>query len=166
MHVPLRRRLTTTMIAVGVMTLALVAVRAPAEAATGSPVVGVDSGRCLDVVGQSQADQARLNLYDCVGQANQAWTLTSAGELRVYDQPKCLDVAGQATTAPAVVQIYRCTGNANQKWRLNTDGSIAGVQSGLCLDVTGGDNEASRANGTPVELWTCHGGSNQQWSLR
>ncbi|GLY93980.1 hypothetical protein Acsp02_12360 [Actinoplanes sp. NBRC 103695] len=159
MHVPLRRRLTTTMIAVGVMTLALVAVRAPAEAATGSPVVGVDSGRCLDVVAQSQADQARLNLYDCVGQANQAWTLTSAGELRVYDQPKCLDVAGQDTTAPAVVQIYRCTGNANQKWRLNADGSITGVQSGLCLDVTGGNT----ANGAEVGMWTCNGQGNQKW---
>jgi hypothetical protein len=35
------------------------------------------------------------------------------------------------------------------------------VQSGLCLDVTG----AGTADGTPIELWTCNGGSNQQWSL-
>nr|WP_267892836.1 hypothetical protein [Streptomyces sp. NBRC 110028] len=24
---------------------------------------------------------------------------------------------------------------------------------------------AATANGTPVELWTCNGGSHQQWSL-
>jgi hypothetical protein len=34
------------------------------------------------------------------------------------------------------------------------------ARSGLC-DGTG----AATANGTPVELWTCNGGSNQQWSL-
>jgi glucose/arabinose dehydrogenase len=165
MHQSLRsgrlRRLTMTTIVIGVVALGLVAVRAPAEAATGSPVVGADSGRCLDVAAQSQADKARLNLFDCNGQANQAWTVTPAGELRVYDQPKCLDVAGQATTAPAVVQIYSCTGNANQKWRLNTDGSITGVQSGLCLDVAGGNT----ANGAAVAMWTCNGQGNQKWRM-
>jgi hypothetical protein len=45
---------------------------------------------------------------------------------------------------------------------VNANGTITGVQSGLCLDVTG----ASTANGAPVELWTCNGGSNQQWALQ
>ncbi|WP_207931149.1 RICIN domain-containing protein [Streptomyces sp. 8K308] len=35
------------------------------------------------------------------------------------------------------------------------------VQSGLCLDVSGWGT----ANGTPVNLWTCHGGANQQRTL-
>ena len=134
-------------------------VLAPASAATGTTIVGVASGRCLDVVGQSQADKALVNIYDCNGQANQAWTLTAAGELRVYDTPKCLDVAGQKTTAPAVAQIYTCNGGANQKWRVNADGTITGAQSGLCLDVTG----AGTANSTAVALWTCNGQGNQQW---
>ncbi|NKZ06681.1 lectin [Actinomadura latina] len=37
---------------------------------------------------------------------------------------------------------------------------IQGVGSGRCLDVTG----ASQANGTRVEIWDCHGQSNQQWT--
>ncbi|ADJ49530.1 glucose/sorbosone dehydrogenase [Amycolatopsis mediterranei S699] len=135
------------------------AVAVPAAAVTGSTIVGVASGRCLDVVGQSQADKAGVDIYDCNGQANQAWTFTAAGELRVYDSPKCLDVAGQATTAPAVVQIYTCNGGANQKWRIDSTGTIVGVQSGLCLDVTG----AGTANSTAVGLWTCNGQANQQW---
>jgi hypothetical protein len=45
--------------------------------------------------------------------------------------------------------------------QLNSNGTITGVQSGLCLDVTG----ASTANGALVELWTCNGQSNQQWTL-
>ena len=32
--------------------------------------------------------------------------------------------------------------------------------SGKCLDVTG----RATADGTLVELWTCNGGTNQQWS--
>ena len=36
------------------------------------------------------------------------------------------------------------------------------VQSGLCLDVNG----AATGNGSKLILWTCNGGTNQQWSLR
>ncbi|MEU3510226.1 PQQ-dependent sugar dehydrogenase [Streptomyces longwoodensis] len=130
-----------------------------ASAATGSAVIGTASGRCLDVVGQSTASGAGINIYDCDGQANQAWTLTAAGELRVYEDPMCLDVVGQSTTAGAKLQIYRCNGGANQQWKVNSNGTITGVQSGLCLDVVG----AATANSTLVDLWTCNGGSNQQW---
>jgi alpha-galactosidase len=41
--------------------------------------------------------------------------------------------------------------------------TYAGTQ---CLDVTGGNNDAGRANGALLELWTCNGGSNQDWKLR
>jgi glucose/arabinose dehydrogenase len=136
------------------------AVLVPAQAATGSTIVSAASGRCLDVVGQGQADKTGVNIYDCNGQDNQAWTLTAAGELRVYSTPKCLDVAGNDTTAPATAQIYTCNGGANQRWRLDPDGTIVGVQSGLCLDVTG----AAIANSTLVGLWTCNGQSNQKWT--
>jgi hypothetical protein len=40
-------------------------------------------------------------------------------------------------------------------------GTVTGVQSGLCLDVSA----ASTANGALAQLWTCNGGSNQQWTL-
>jgi alpha-galactosidase len=35
------------------------------------------------------------------------------------------------------------------------------VQSGLCLDVTGTTNP----DGAGLELWTCNGGTNQNWTL-
>ncbi|WP_240809538.1 RICIN domain-containing protein, partial [Microbispora catharanthi] len=49
-----------------------------------SALKGVGSGRCLDVSGASQANGAQAQIWDCNGQANQQWTSTSAGELRVY----------------------------------------------------------------------------------
>jgi glucose/arabinose dehydrogenase len=132
----------------------------PASAATGSTVVSAASGRCLDVTGNVATPKTLVNIFDCNGQANQGWTFTAAGELRVYDPAMCLDVAGQDTTAPATAQIYTCNGGPNQRWKINTDGTIVAVQSGLCLDVTG----AATANSTPAALWTCTGQSNQKWT--
>ncbi|MET8160978.1 RICIN domain-containing protein [Sphaerisporangium sp. NPDC005289] len=34
------------------------------------------------------------------------------------------------------------------------------MQSGLCLDATG----QGTANGTTIQLYTCHGGTNQKWT--
>ncbi|MEU5395434.1 RICIN domain-containing protein, partial [Streptomyces tibetensis] len=34
--------------------------------------------------------------------------------------------------------------------------------SGLCLDA----NAAGTANGTKITLWSCNGGTNQQWNRR
>jgi hypothetical protein len=39
---------------------------------------------------------------------------------------------------------------------------IVGASSGRCVDVP----NASQTNGTQIILWSCNGGSNQQWSLR
>ena len=132
----------------------------PAAAASGgSTIVGNASGRCLDVVGQSQAVKAGINIYDCKNQANQLWTLTAKGELKVYDAGLCLDVAGQSRSSPAQLQTYTCNGQTNQQWRINSNGTITGVQSGLCLDV----DRQQTTNSALVALVTCNGQSNQQW---
>jgi glucose/arabinose dehydrogenase len=127
-----------------------------ASAATGESIVGVASGRCLDVTGGSTAPKTVLNIYDCHGQTNQLWTYTAAGELRTYDGTVCLDESQSAT---ATAQIYPCNGGANQQWRITADGTIVNVRYGLCLDVTG----AGTANSTRVGLWTCNGQDNQKW---
>ncbi len=156
-----RRQLLTGFSAVVLAGAASVAITAPAaRAATGTTVVSAASGRCLDVVGNTTAPRTLLNIYDCTGHANQAWTYTSAGELRVFADTLCLDVRGQDVTSPATAQTYPCNGQTNQKWKLNADGTITGVQSGLCLDV----NEQLTANSTPVNLWTCNGQTNQKWT--
>ncbi|MFE3032180.1 endo-1,4-beta-xylanase [Streptomyces canus] len=123
----------------------------------GGQIKGVGSGRCLDVPNASTTDGTQVQLWDCNSATNQQWTLTDAGELRVYGT-KCLDAAG--TGNGTRVQIYSCWGGDNQKWRLNSDGSIVGVQSGLCLDAVG----AGTANGTLIQLYSCSNGSNQHWT--
>ena len=125
---------------------------------TGQALVGEASGRCLDVPGGATTDGTAVALYDCNTGANQQWTSTAAGELRVYGT-SCLDALSQGTTPGTVVDIYTCNGGANQQWTLGADGTVRGRQSGLCLDVSG----AATANGSAVILWTCTGGANQRW---
>jgi alpha-galactosidase len=128
-------------------------------------IVGASSARCLDVYNNQTAPGTKIEIWDCNGGANQKWTPTAAGELRVYAGTQCLDAANNGTSAGTKVQLYTCGGGANQQWKLNPDGTITGVQSGLCLDVTGGNVPAGNVNGTALELWNCNGGANQQWSL-
>ncbi|MEV7805592.1 ricin-type beta-trefoil lectin domain protein [Microbispora sp. NPDC088329] len=124
-----------------------------------SALKGVGSGRCLDVSGASQANGAQVQIWDCNGQANQQWTSTGSGELRVYGN-KCLDVNGAGTADGTGVIIWDCNGQNNQKWRFNSDGSITAVGANKCLDVSNNGT----ANGSKVHIWTCHGGTNQQWT--
>ncbi|MFI1812848.1 non-reducing end alpha-L-arabinofuranosidase family hydrolase [Streptomyces sp. NPDC020422] len=42
-----------------------------------------------------------------------------------------------------------------------TSGALRGVGSGRCLDVPGG----TRTEGTNPQVWDCHGGTNQRWTL-
>jgi alpha-galactosidase len=122
------------------------------------------ANRCLDVYNNETTNGTKVEIWDCKNGANQQWTPTAAGELRVYAGAQCLDANGSASGSK--VTLWTCNGGTNQQWRLNPDGTITGVQSGLCLDIAGGNNDAGRANGALAELWTCNGGSNQDWQLR
>ncbi|MEU8238095.1 endo-1,4-beta-xylanase [Actinoplanes missouriensis] len=133
----------------------------PAPSGSSNPggagrIVGAQSGRCIDVPNASQTNGTRVQLYDCNGQTNQAWTLTSSRQLTVYGS-RCLDAAGSGNGA--AVQIYACNGQANQQWNVNANGTITGVQSGRCLDVWG------TGNGQQVQLYDCNGQANQRFSL-
>jgi hypothetical protein len=128
---------------------------------TATRIVGGQSGRCLDVPGGSTANGTQLQLNDCTGATNQAWTYTSGKQLQVYGN-KCLDANGRGTTNGTAVIIWDCNGQANQQWNVNSNGTITGVESGLCVDANG----AGTGNGTKIILWACNGGANQQWSLR
>jgi hypothetical protein len=79
------------------------------------PFSAVPGGKCLDVNGAGNADGTAVIVWDCNGQNNQKWTLTSAGELRVYGT-KCLDVSSAGTANGTKVQIWTCHGGTNQQW--------------------------------------------------
>jgi poly(hydroxyalkanoate) depolymerase family esterase len=121
-------------------------------------IVGAASNRCADIPG-SAANGTQAVLWDCHGGANQAFTRTSAGELKVGG--KCLDAQGWGTANGTKAVVWDCSGGANQRWNVNANGTITNVHNGLCLDATG----AATANGTQLILWACSGGANQRWRL-
>ncbi|MFS0702642.1 ricin-type beta-trefoil lectin domain protein [Cellulomonas sp. 179-A 4D5 NHS] len=136
---------------------------APSPAPTGTvQLVGAQSGRCLDVAGSSAAHGTGVQVWDCSGAANQAWTFTAAGELRTFGGTMCLDAKDGGTTAGTALVIWGCSGAANQRFAPGPNGSVVATQSGLCLDV----NAKGTANGTRVVLWTCNAGANQRWTTR
>ncbi|MFD0205621.1 MULTISPECIES: ricin-type beta-trefoil lectin domain protein [Saccharothrix] len=128
---------------------------------SGRQVVGVASGRCLDVPGSTTANGAQLQLWDCHGRPNQSWTHNSARQLVVLGT-KCLDAYGRGTTNGTQVVTWDCHGDTNQQWNVNANGTITNVLSGLCLDAY----NFGTGNGTKLVLWTCSGQSNQQWAMR
>ncbi|MFG2166373.1 non-reducing end alpha-L-arabinofuranosidase family hydrolase [Micromonospora chersina] len=119
-------------------------------------IVGVQSGRCIDVPNATQTNGTRVQLWDCNGQSNQQWTYTTSKQLMVYGT-KCLDANGAATGNGTGIIIWDCNGQSNQQWNINSNGTISGVQSGRCLDVWG------TGNGQQIQLYDCHGQTNQQW---
>ncbi|WP_437683427.1 lectin [Sorangium sp. So ce131] len=129
-----------------------------APVVTSSPLISVESGRCLDVSGRSTSPGARLQIYDCHGGDNQGFNFTAAGELQVYGGTLCVEAP---STAGSRVVTASCNGQARQKWTMNTDGSIVNQQSRLCMDVEG----RRTANTTPVIVWSCSGQPNQRWSM-
>ncbi|WP_203712118.1 RICIN domain-containing protein [Asanoa siamensis] len=130
-----------------------------APAATPVSLVNPQSTRCMDVSGASTAAGAQVHIWDCHNGANQKWTRTAAGEVRVYGN-RCLDVNGSGTANGTKIQIWDCNGTGAQRFTFRADGSILVPASGKCLDVTA----SGTANGTKVQLYTCNGTGAQRWT--
>ncbi|WP_223642955.1 PQQ-dependent sugar dehydrogenase [Corallococcus sp. EGB] len=130
-----------------------------AAVTAGSRLIGVQSGRCLDVAQNSQTPGQELHIYDCHGQVNQRFLFTPEGELRAFGGAWCVQPATSTSGAKAV--IATCDGTANQRWVRNSSGAVVHTATALCLDVSG----QATANSSPVIVWTCNGQTNQQWSL-
>ncbi|BCJ74689.1 lipase [Catellatospora sp. IY07-71] len=120
------------------------------------------SNRCMDDSGTGTAGPgSQVHLWDCHGAANQRWTRTAAGELRIYGD-RCLDVNGNGTADGTKIQVWPCNGTSAQRFTVNADGTIVGAGSGKCVDA----RSSGTANGTIIHLWTCNGTNAQRWFTR
>ncbi len=117
-------------------------------------------GKCLDVAGATGDDGTPVNLYSCHGGDNQRWRmdLTGTPQRIVGLADKCLIPGPDGR-----VVIGEC-GDPDDLWQLDTVGHalpslLIHTATGLCLDVEG----ATSDDGTPTQLFACHGGDNQLW---
>ncbi len=145
-----------------------ITIDAAAGTVTGNPatyfrVTNRGSGRVLDVVSASMADNAEVKQYAWNGGGNQRFEFRDAGggyvQLIAQHSGKCLDVAAAATADGADIIQYACGAGTNQQWQWTATGGwfqLRARHSGKCLDVA--------ADGTDLQQATCGSGVNQQWS--
>jgi chitinase len=157
MRIGLRHGLALAGATAAALAATLVLVSGARAAITASPLVNPISGKCLDVAG------TQVDISTCTGGANQAWTSTSASELRVTigGVTKCLDASGGGTGNGTRLVVNSCSGVSSQKWTMKSNRTITGQPSGKCVDVRGN----ATADGSIVELWSCKtaGNNNQRW---
>jgi hypothetical protein len=124
---------------------------------TTGPVNGYE-GLCLDDRGASTANYNPIQVYTCNGTNAQQWTVESNNTLQVLGD--CLDVDGAGTANGTLVDLYTCNGTGAQTWIAQSNGSLENPNSGKCLDDTG-----YGGSGTQVQIWSCTGSANQEWTL-
>jgi hypothetical protein len=125
-------------------------------------LVGVESGRCVDVPGGARDAGSVLHLWDCHGGENQRFTVPAvgaSGPLRVYGS-MCVAVNAGAPPDQSVT-IEPCTDALAQRWTATSDGELRSG-TGRCLDVWA----ARTDNGARLATWDCHGGANQRFVAR
>ena len=137
------------------------------NAATYYRITNRNSGRVMDVVSSSTANNAEIKQYAWNGGGNQQWTFQDAGSgyYHVMNKTsnKCLDVASSSTADGANIIQYDCGAGTNQQWQwVSIDGyyQLKARHSGKCLDVV----SANTADGADIQQYTCGSGTNQQWS--
>ncbi|MEE3918431.1 RICIN domain-containing protein [Micromonospora sp. BRA006-A] len=125
------------------------------------------SGRVLDVINGSTANNAEVKQWGWNGGGNQRWEFQDAGggwfRLVSAASGKCLDVANASTADGANIIQYTCGSGTNQQWQWAALGGwfqLRARHSGKCLDVV----NAGTGDGADVQQYTCGAGTNQQWS--
>lgn len=90
----------------------------PANALANRPIYSDLSHRCMDI-GTSAQNGATVQLADCTGADNQAWTWYNDGTIKSSLDGRCLDLniafPGPGGAAWSV-QVWDCHGGKNQQW--------------------------------------------------
>lgn len=127
----------------------------------GTFIVNYGSNRCLAAQGRSSAPGTRLVLADCDrGDASQGWSFASDGTIRDFAGTMCVDVSGSPRNG-STLHLANCSGSRHrtQSFTLKSSYDLVQVQPDLCVDAK--DN--GTAAGTPLQLWSCEGTTNQKW---
>ena len=122
----------------------------------GSPLRGVQSGRCPDVPNATTANGTQPGRVGLQRRRQPAADATRPSS--------CRSTAASASTSRAAprgapVEIWDCNGGTNQQWTLNTNGTVTAASPAVPRRHRGGHRERHG-----LILWTCNGGANQQWA--
>ena len=113
----------------------------------------INEAKCLD----RDVASGRVQIYDCLGNANQAWTLNADATLTTGGA--CMQLPAGQIANFTLVSVATCAGGSNQKWSKGNNGSIINQASGRCLDLDSGN----QANLRQLQVYDCLVGPNQSW---
>jgi hypothetical protein len=133
-----------------------VKVSASASVPASHEVKGYD-GKCMDDNGNSSALRAKVQIWTCYNDASQQWAY-SHGELKHGNL--CLNAQGGGSNGAHMI-LWTCNGAPNEVWTRTSSGEYVLGASGPCLD----DPAYSTKNGTQLDVYACHNGANQRWTL-
>jgi hypothetical protein len=136
---------------------------------TGAFYNGIDD-MCMDDTGDASTSGTKIQIWSCGGDAAQQWTVESNGTMQ--NNGKCLALV-TPTSGPiplgTKIQLWAClAGDTNQQWHVqpqhanspNPGVELVNGTTGYCLENDGGTTD-----GTQLELETCNGDSDQDWTL-
>jgi Ricin-type beta-trefoil lectin domain len=130
-----------------------------APAPSSGHVVRGYAGKCVDDAGNSSADRAKVQIWDCnTFDKAQLWTYSN-GEL--VHNGKCLNDRAWGGNRTKVI-LYTCNRALNELWTHQSNGQYVLNAKGykLCLD----DPANSTRNGTQLIVYTCKDSVNQRWT--
>jgi len=119
------------------------------------------SGKCLEVLHFSTANNAAAGQYTCDGATSQRWQYDGpSGLIRNMYSGKCLEVLYFSTANNAQVGQFTCDGAVSQRWMLDqTIGVVYSTFTNKCLDILG----ASTVNNAPAVQYDCQPYASQNW---
>jgi len=124
----------------------------PPPAVTAPITLVANTSKCVD----RDVASGNVQVWDCLGNANQSWSLQPDGRLTTGGT--CLQAVGTGNQSP--VTVGTCTGAPNQQWSVRDDGTLVNQGSFRCLDVDSGNV----MNGRQLQIWDCLANANQQWN--
>jgi hypothetical protein len=139
---------------------------------TGPLYNGVNN-MCADDSNDATSNGNKIQIWACLGDPAQNWTVESDGTIRVNGD--CLDDTGGGTANGTKIQLYKClASDQNQQWMIEPQDNASATpgvelvnpETGKCLDnYDTSATDGGTDNGTQLDIWTCNGNPNQQWTL-
>ncbi|MEU0883847.1 RICIN domain-containing protein [Lentzea sp. NPDC005914] len=156
-------------LAAGMAIAALATITAPASAAPGAfyaEAINRNSGKCVNLAGQSGDNGAWIQQYHCdhTPAAKFLFLQNRDGFYEISNQSsrKCIDIESGGWWNGARTQQFNCNGSLTQQWRLDDLGNgyynFVSRYSNRCLDVPW----ASTDDRVILNIWDCVAGTGEQ----